>query len=204
MNPYPLILILVLLVSCNFSDSAVKNSTSGNVGSRSGTNTSAIASLSVPKIRIKNYNQYNMSLEKLTGINRSNHNELFESIKGSLPADNEIEALTPFNLIAMTRLADAYCTDFVERETTTGLAADINPLIVTDVRDFLFSRFLDVEPGSTRFESLKVEVENVLRNRDGSNNVIFPGALNNLAGNKSLVVGACVTILASPYITLLE
>lgn len=121
-----------------------------------------------------------------------------------LPADNDIDGLTPFNLIAMTRLADAYCYDFVERESKTNLASDLTPLVVSDVREFLFNTFLDMSEKEEKYASLKVEVENVLKNEDGAEGEIFPNATNDLNGNKGLVTAACVVILASPYITMLE
>jgi hypothetical protein len=189
----PFLILLLPLASCVSTQAPDVNESSAGTGQK-------VQTVTVPMVRVKNYNQYNMTLEKLTGLGRANYNVLFESLKGSLPADNEIEGLTGFNLIAMTRLADAYCTDFINRETTLGLNGDLNPMIVADVRDFLFSRFLDAEPGDRSFDSLRIEVDNVLSNQGG----LFPGVVPGLNGSKTLAVAACVTILASPYITLLE
>ncbi len=189
----PFLILLLPLASCVSTQAPDVNESSAGTGQK-------VQTVTVPMVRVKNYNQYNMTLEKLTGLGRANYNVLFESLKGSLPADNEIEGLTGFNLIAMTRLADAYCTDFINREASLGLNGDLNPMIVADVRDFLFSRFLDAEPGDRSFDSLRIEVDNVLSNQGG----LFPGVVPGLNGSKTLAVAACVTILASPYITLLE
>jgi hypothetical protein len=155
-------------------------------------------------LQVKNYNQYNMTLAKLTGINQSNYNTLFDSLKGSLPADNDVNGLTPFNLVSMTRLADAYCKDFVERESTAGLKGDLYPLNINDIREFFFDRFLDVGEDDESFASLKVEVDHILKNEDGTGSALFPGHTADLQGGKNLASAACTVILASPYITLLQ
>lgn len=177
---------------------------SGTTGSAGGGGTTEALSPAI--VRVKNYNQYNQTLEKLTKVNRSVHNGIFNEIIGSLPADNDIGGLTSFNLIAMTRLADAYCKTWVDRESDVGapLNTKLNPLKAMEVRDYLFSSFLDVDKDE-KFASLRVEVDNVLGNDDGVGGDLFPGyASNNTGSNKNLVIAACVTVLASPYITLLE
>ena len=204
-----LLVMLLVVSSCNAPQNTAATGDEGNASSTSGGSSggAAIQTLTAPQIRVKNYNQYNMTLEKLTGQSRSKYYDLFEALKGSLPADNEIEGLTPFNLIAMTRLADAYCKDYVEQESVVGksLYSDLTPnLIELDIRDTLFAKFLDAKPTDTTFDSLRDEVENVLNNSDGQGGTLLPGAANNFTGYKSLTVAACVTILASPYITLLE
>jgi hypothetical protein len=178
------------------------NTTSGGT-SGAGGGTTITQGLTPAIVRVKNYNQYNQSLEKLTGLSRAKYNTLFEELKGSLPADNDIGGLTSFNLIAMTRLSDAYCKDWVDREETLGLNGKLNPLKPIDVREFLINTFLDVDKDE-KFASLRTEVDNVLSNDDGSGGDLFPGYANNLASNKNITIAACVSILASPYITLLE
>lgn len=170
-------------------------------GTTGGGNTNQALSAAV--VRVKNYNQYNQTLEKLTGLSRAKYNTLFEELKGSLPADNDIGGLTSFNLIAMTRLSDAYCKDWVEREATLGLNGKLIPFKPIEVRDFLINTFLDVDK-EEKFASLKIEVDNVLGNDDGAGGELFPGYANNLTSNKNITVAACVAVLASPYITLLE
>lgn len=174
----------------------------GTTGSTGGGGNTTLA-ITPAIVRVKNYNQYNQSLEKLTKLSRAKYNQLFEELKGSLPGDNDIGGLTSFNLIAMTRLADAYCKDWVDREETLGLSGKLNPLKPIDVRDFLIGSFLDVDKDE-KFASLRTEIDNVLANDDGVGGDLFPGYTNNLNGNKNITVAACVAILASPYITLLE
>lgn len=177
--------------------------TGNTTGSTSGSGGGVPQALTPAVVRVKNYNQYNQSLEKLTKLSRAKYNTLFEELKGSLPADNDIGGLTSFNLIAMTRLADAYCKDWVNREETAGLSGKLLPLKPIEVRDFLFASFLDVDKDE-KFASLKTEIDNVLANDDGVGGDLFPGYTNTLASNKNITVAACVAILASPYITLLE
>jgi len=217
MKTYLLLLSLLLVGACvqemPKQETSAVSSTGGSgsgagTGSGSGTGSSTggsttIEAMTPAVVRVKNYNQYNQTLEKLTKLSRAKYNSLFEELKGSLPADNDIGGLTSFNLIAMTRLSDAYCKDWVDREETAGLSGKLYPMKMIDVRDYLINTFLDVDK-EERFASLRAEVENVLSNEDGAGGDLFPSYTNSLAGNKSLVVGACVAILASPYITLLE
>jgi hypothetical protein len=154
-------------------------------------------------LRVKNYNQYNMTLEKLTGISRGTHNELFNSLKGSMPADNEIEAMTPFNLVAMTRLADAYCRsylyDLVKFPNTMFSTFNEEAMI-----DHLVESFLD-NSSDQDYSTLRVELRNIFANSDGLGGVLFPNPDSNRAtANRNYSVAACTAVLASPYITLLE
>lgn len=208
MKTYILLTSLILFCSCvaeapKPEAESAGASTSGSGGGGNNGTGGVVQAVTPAVVRVKNYNQYNQSLEKLTKLPRANYNALFEALKGSLPADNDIGGLTSFNLIAMTRLADGYCADYIERESTAGLNGKINPLRPADVRDFLMTQFLDVDKDE-KYLSLKTEVDNVLDNNDGSGAELFPMSTNDLAGNKALAVAACVTVLASPYITLLE
>jgi hypothetical protein len=157
-------------------------------------------------LRVKNYNQYNMTLEKLTGVSRAtvgvsgdasrpNIAALFDEIKGSMPADNEIAAMTPFNLVSMTRLSDAYCTHYVN-----GLPAGL----FTDFSDerminHFFEKFLDPSPENT-YQTLREELKNVFSNDDGTGARLFPTPGN----TRTISIAACTVVLASPYITLVD
>lgn len=195
-----LLSVMFVLVSCVQSPGPVTSD--GSLG-KAGESVAGPITMTAPVVRVKNYNQYNMTLEKLTGLSRAKYNDLFEALKGSLPADNDIGGLTSFNLIAMTRLSDAYCLDFVTKEAPLGLSAPLSTFDEDAIRDFLMNRFLDVKDDDN-FASLKSSVDSVLANDDGSGQSLFPNVPNTLAGHKQLTVAACVAILASPYVTLLE
>lgn len=202
----------------------------GSSGGTSGGTTGGgtpIQTLTVARLRVKNFNQYNLSLEKLTGVSRRTQSTLFDTLIASLPADNEIEGMTPFNLIAMTRLADGYCKAFIERESTAGapspsLVNKLNPMSVTYTRNFLFSRFLDYPVIATdpeldpvdaddlvTYAALITQVDSILDRSamvmdNGQPVVLFPNTPVSLDGGRALAGAACVAILASPYVTLLE
>lgn len=154
--------------------------------------------------KIMSYNQYNMTLSKLTGINSSQANALFEQIKGSLPSDTNIEAMTSFNLVAKTRLSDFYCGLYVNNKLTVE---KFDFLSLPNVKNHLMTTFLDYDPSSPNpiFESLSTELDHVLSNNDGSGGKLIPATnLSNLQLNKNLSILACVTILASSHITMIE
>jgi hypothetical protein len=191
---------LLLLTS---TTACINSSTSKE--KKSGAITNPAEMLQTTKVaRVKNYNQYNMTLEKLTGISRSQFHGTFEEIKGSLPADNEISGMTPFNLISMTRLADGYCSAYVN----TKIPADYfvsNP--EERLTDLMMSTFLDEAPANRPdyYQALLTEINNVYNNDDGSGNRLFPSpSANSVQAYKDYSVAACVLILTSPYITLLE
>jgi hypothetical protein len=199
-----ILFLLLTLISCVEQKPVEKSlgestrSPAGNKGSEK-----QIISKTSKVVRVKNYNQYNMTLQKLTGLDRTKYSALFESIKGSLPADNEIEALTPFNLIAMSRLADAYCFDYVNTKMSSSLFTQNQK---EKIVDHFIEKFLDTAPDSRPdyYLSLKNELTNVMNNDDGTGRELFPNPDGSATGIKNLSVATCVTVLVSPYITLLE
>ncbi|HXH31101.1 MAG TPA: hypothetical protein VNJ01_09840 [Bacteriovoracaceae bacterium] len=167
-------------------------------GTNGGTTGIDPQALNVKSVRVKNYNQYNTSLEKMTGINRSVHNELFNALKGSLPADNQIAGMTPFNLIAMSRLADAYCTSFVDLKFSKSEF----PATTDEAIAMFIATFLDTAPASQPeyYQALSVEMEKIY-----DSGTLFPEAdTNPLLKHRNSSIAACVVVLASPYVTLLE
>ena len=165
-------------------------------------------------VRVMNYNQYNMTLSKLTGINQSKVSVLFEQLKGSLPGDTNIQAMTPFNLVAITRLADFYCDLHIngEKDAKGVLVAGGIPMLeeaITSIdvaiKNHLLNKFLDYDATNTAYESLSVELDNILNNSDGQGSTLV-NATNLTAAqlNRNLSVLACVAILASSHITLLQ
>lgn len=206
MKTFIIFLPLFILFSCNpqVKDSGLSSSQTGSGtvgGGGGGTNPPQMQ----PRLtKVMSYNQYNMTLSKLTGINSSQANTLFEQIKGSLPSDTNIDAMTSFNLVAKTRLSDFYCGLYVNNKLT-GLSFDF--LSVKNVKNHLMTTFLDYDPSSPNpiFESLSAELDHVLSNNDGSGGKLIPANnLSNLQLNKNLSILACVTILASSHITMIE
>lgn len=198
--------VLVIMTACvekPVVDDAASTSKDGNGSNVPSVDPSTLAHSPTPA-RVKNYNQYNMTLQKLTGLNRSKYNTIFEELKGSMPADNDIAGMTPFNLIAMTRLADAYCKDFVEEKIPP---AYFNSNQEDQITDFLMDRFLDEAPDDQPdyYASLRTELTNIFRNDDGSGGKLFPNPSTNVVQlNKDYALASCVTILSGPYVTLKE
>jgi len=202
MKTWIVLLPLLILVSCNPSTIESSVSSSQATGGTGGGGSNPPPSMEPRLTKVMSYNQYNMTLSKLTGINSSRASTLFEEIKGSLPADTDIDAMTSFNLVSKTRLADFYCglyvNDFLTRSNFTN---------ATNMKNHLLSTFLDydVESPNPVFDSLVTEVDNVLANNDGQNGKLIPSlSLSANDMNKNLSIMACVTILASTHITMIE
>jgi hypothetical protein len=197
------LLPLMILVSCNPSTKESSISSSQATGGTGGGGNSNPPPTMEPRLtKVMSYNQYNMTLSKLTGINSSRASTLFEEIKGSLPADTNIDAMTSFNLVSKTRLADFYCglyvNDYLAKTSFTN---------ATSMKNHLLSTFLDYDVVSPNpiFDSLVTEVDNVLANNDGQNGKLIPSmSLSANDMNKNLSIMACVTILASTHITMIE
>lgn len=202
MKTWIVLLPLLILVSCNPSTKESSVSSSQATGGTGGGGSNPPPSMEPRLTKVMSYNQYNMTLSKLTGINSSRASTLFEEIKGSLPADTNIDAMTSFNLVSKTRLADFYCglyvNDFLTRSNFTN---------ATNMKNHLLSTFLDYDVVSPNpvFDSLVTEVDNVLANNDGQNGKLIPSlSLSANDMNKNLSIMACVTILASTHITMIE
>ena len=201
MKTWIVLLPLLILVSCNPSTKESSVSSSQATGGTGGGGSNPPTSMEPRLTKVMSYNQYNMTLSKLTGINSSRASILFEEIKGSLPADTDIDAMTSFNLVSKTRLADFYCGVYVsDYLAKTSFSNAIN------MKNHLLSTFLDYDVVSPNpvFDSLVTEVENVLANNDGQNGKLIPSSLSTNDMNKNLSIMACVTILASTHITMIE
>jgi hypothetical protein len=208
MRPLIVLLPLLILIACNpqtQNSNLSSPQSTGGTGSSGGTGGGAKTELQPRLAKVMSYNQYNMTLSKLTGINSSRATTLFDEIKGSLPADTEIDSMTSFNLVAKTRLADFYCGVYVnEFYIKNNITNPPNP---TSFQNHLLTTFLDynLSNPSPIYDSLETELENVLKNSDGQGGkLITSTGISQMDMNKNLSIMACVTILASTHITMIE
>ena len=223
-TPIVLGFLLLLMTSCNPMQKPDQgtSSLSGN-GADGGVGNAPVVQAMAPRlVRVMNYNQFNMTLAKLTGINQSKVLKkgkvlgvdtmisVFEEIKGSLPADGDIEGMTSFNLVAKAKLADAYCGIYIngERNIQGALIAGGIPMLpdsqIPGIKMHLLNKFIDYDAADPVFESLSAELDNVLLNKDGQGGTLIGATLSATQLNRNLSVMACVVILASSHITLLE
>lgn len=119
------LLVLLILTSCvekqqqtqlDFSPTGANSGSSGSAGGSSGGAGVPSGTAEMDKnIALKTFNQYNMSLSKITGIDPTNATVSTEYglIKNSLPGEHSASNFTPFNQIAMIRLSGAYCDVFI-------------------------------------------------------------------------------------------
>lgn len=204
MKPLIVLLPLLILIACNPASQNSSSSSSVSPGGTSGGTGSTTTAMEPRLTKVMTYNQYNMTLSKLTGINSSQATTLFEQIKGSLPADTNIEAMTSFNLVAKTRLSDFYCGIFIN---DTLVKSNFDFLSASNIKNHLMTTFLDYDSRNPNpiFDSLATELDNVLSNNDGQGGKLIPATnLTTLQLNKNLSIMACVTILASSHITMIE
>ena len=75
---------------------------------------------------------------------------------------------------------------------------------IPGIKMHLLNKFIDYDAADPVFESLSAELDNVILNRDGQGGTLIGAALSASQLNRNLSVMACVAILASSHITLLE
>jgi hypothetical protein len=103
------------------------------------------SSASTP-IAAKNYLQINNTFSKLTGVptSQSNVRAEYNAIIMQLPTTSDVTSLTGFNQIGGTRLAFAYCNEYVEDKWT-----DYSSLSNGDAIKLLLDRMVDVDIDNT-------------------------------------------------------
>jgi hypothetical protein len=161
------------------------------------------------KVGVKNFDQLNMTMSKLTGVPTSDKAimAVFKETEIQMPADNNIKNFMPSTQVAITKLATEYCSklvdtdalrkmiwtsiDFTKTPDQTLTVANKNKLIDETIMHFL---------GPVETESITNAKTELL----GLYDILISGEsmTANLTTLK-VVKGICVASLSSAYVTLL-
>jgi hypothetical protein len=162
-------------------------------------------------VALKTFNQYNMTLSKVTGIDAAIPaiSTEYELVKNSLPGDHLATSFTPFHQISETRLSFAYCNNFIDNNLDFKA---LNYVTITpeSVATKLLEKFIGVRPAK-EFEIYDKFYETVLKimNNDAGvddNNIaigkLIPTSTGAIA-KTNLTKLACTAILSSSEFTTL-
>ena len=162
----------------------------------------------VTGVHIKNFNQINMSLSKLTGISRSNSNvvDVMGQILNQLPASNDLSSFTPFHQISITRLAFTYCEIFIDNDSQFS-TIDYGSESSENLTEAMIVRFLDEAPSDEldKYDVLRQEMISVLDNEDlaASGKLVDESGVSREQLKRRLSKMACSIILSSSFVTLI-
>ncbi|MBT7609395.1 MAG: hypothetical protein HN576_06550 [Bacteriovoracaceae bacterium] len=156
-------------------------------------------------IAAKTFNQFNMTLSKLTGIDvgESNVNAEYLLIRNSLPAGHKPSSFTPFHQVAVTRLAFAYCDVFIDDDSQFS-SLDYGTLSPAEITVQLLDRLIGIRTPSNAayYDGISSQINEVMNNNAGNDEEGDPiGALipNGTGANLkiNLTKLSCTTLLGS-------
>ena len=193
MKTLGLSLTMVLMFSCiepDNADNIKKEKKKGEVSLKSAQTTSDLA--------IKNFLQVNNTYSKLTGISPNEGDILdeYQAIQLQLPSSTDPKTLNGFNQIASTRLAFAYCNEYIDANeddynlnSTESNRAELISLSHKFV-DFDFNNNNDHKNFLTNLEAILSDEDELVN--DG----------NAERKKKKLLKMSCAAILSSTYVTM--
>lgn len=147
-------------------------------------------------IASKNYLQINNTFSTVTGVATDDTSVLseFKAIQMQLPTTSNPEALNGFNQIAQTRLAFAYCNQYIENKI-----ADYSALPDSGAMDLMLNNFIDVDVvNNPAHVELKTNLMAIMSDVDGL--VVDANATSK---KRKLLKMSCAAILSSSYVTML-
>ena len=187
-----LLLVTLLTTSCFQSEKK-------KTGAESDLISSAVVVGSIePGMAVKNFNQYNMTLSKITGISVADPDIIaeYETIVNSLPANHKPSGYSSFHQLSAIRLSYAYCDKFID--ANAYMADGTNDAVTNKLMGkFLGSNF---DLSNESILSIRQNILGIMNNQitDGGSEQIAPGS--NQMGRTKM---SCTALLASAHFTLL-
>jgi hypothetical protein len=162
-------------------------------------------------IAAKTFNQYNMTLSKLTGVDlgEATVNAEYLAIRNSLPAGHAASSFTPFHQVAVTRLAFAYCDVFIDNDSEFS-SLDYANFSGQQISTLLLNRFVGTKnpTNAVYYDGINSELIGVMSNDAGVDEMGNPigQLIPNGTGatlNRNLTKLTCTTLLASSEFSVL-
>lgn len=188
-NVMVLMIFSLILTSC-IEPEPIKKSGGGGKGDSARTAEAVDSS----GVAAKNFAQINNTYSSLTGISMgaTNITAEYAAIKTQLPSTSNPESLNGFNQIASTRLAFAYCDEFIDsRSDLVGMS---NQVAVNNMLD----GFLDIDRNNSDHQTFISEIMAIMNDEDS---LINDG--NTTSKKTKLLKLSCTAILSSSYVTLI-
>jgi len=205
-----LIFIVTSLVSCVGGKGGDKK----EAGPRPNSNPNALvipAGIVDSGVATKTFNQYNMTLSKLTGIEPSDPavNSEYLAIRNSLPSGHKTSSFTPFHQVAVTRLSFAYCNAFIDSDSQFD-NLDYANLTASQLSTHLLNKFVGARTSdnAVMYDSIDSEITAILSNDGGLDEMSNPiGDLvpngTGAAQKRNLTKLGCTALLASAEFSVL-
>lgn len=164
-------------------------------------------------IALKTFNQYNMSLSKVTGIDPTTPaiSTEYGLIKNSLPGEHGATNFTPFNQIAMVRLSAVYCDVFINSDAAfSGQAVNYATITAQAMATKLLERFVGArsDANSVLYDKYNADLVKIMNNDAGKDEngadigMLVPVATG-VALKQNLSKLACTAVLSSAEFTTL-
>jgi len=168
----------------------------------------------VSSLALKTFNQYNMTLSKVTGIDASTPaiSTEYGLIKNSLPSDHLASTYTPFHQISQTRLSFAYCSYFIDNNSAYNSGLDYATISPENATKKILEKFIGPRPEKgfeiyDKFNEVILKIMNNDAGVDANNQSIgklIPSTTASAADlKKNLTKLACTAILSSSEFTTL-
>lgn len=186
-------LVLAVSVSCIEPEKPAE-SVEGS-GSKAPTGPIVVQNSAPTVIAAKNYLQINNTFSKKTGISTSHPDVISEynAILMQLPTTSDPTSLNGFNQIAQTRLAFAYCNEYVDEKWS-----DYSSLSNGDAIKLLLDNMVDVDvEGNTAHGQLFSNLMAIMSDED---NLLTGTASSN---KEELFKMSCAALLSSSYVSML-
>lgn len=160
---------------------------------------------SIFRLAVKNCDQLMRTMERITGASRLQPpvSTVYESVKGSCPTDPSPDSFDGSQIVAVNKLATAFCAGYVTNVIKKGLVSGIDvtqpPKVgVTDAgldnlyADFFKRFYLGPRSGIPDVPKIKETLDGTLREvRDAAATPVTA------RGSEALIQAACSTVLSS-------
>lgn len=162
-------------------------------------------------VATKTFNQFNMTLSKVTNIDSSTPsiNSEYLAIRNSLPAGHKTSSYTPFHQVAITRLSFAYCDEFIDNDSEFD-NLNYSGLSSAQISTLLVNRFVGARSNANavKYDAINSEVTAIINNDGGLDDQNNPiGALvpngSGAAQKRVLTKLGCTALLASAEFSVL-
>jgi hypothetical protein len=161
-------------------------------------------------VSLKTFNQYNMTLSKLTDVDAADPviATEYNLIKNSLPGDHSASGYTPFHQISQTRLAFAYCNSFISNNSDFK-SLDYANISTSSIATKLLDKFIGVKPAKNVefYEKFNEVILSIMNNKATDDAGTLIGKLVPSATGVPLKIAltklSCAAILSSAEFTTL-
>ncbi|MBI3777027.1 MAG: LamG domain-containing protein [Gammaproteobacteria bacterium] len=169
----------------------------------------------IPKSGVRTFDQVNNTMSALTGISvtTANVNTVFTQLRQQLPSGSNVMSFLPAQQVGIAKLATEYCDSLVENATARAAFFNTTPAFEfgspvatafsTQVKKDLITNTLNNKMIGVNFANQPTatesytEVNTLINDLVAAANVAVPPLTIDQVRTRSIVKGACTTVLSS-------